>query len=44
MLHLFQNPSPLLIAGEILVGMSLRMFVAALAATFGDRIRQSVGR
>ena len=39
MLHLFLNPSPLLIAGEVLVGMSLPMFVAALIAAFGDRIR-----
>jgi hypothetical protein len=29
MLHLFPNPSPLLVAGEVLVGMSLPMFVAA---------------
>jgi hypothetical protein len=43
MLHLFLNPSPLLVAGEVLVGMSLPMFVAALVATFGDRIRQNVG-
>ena len=44
MLHLFLNPSPLLLAGEVLVGMSLPMFVAALVAAFGDRIRLSVGR
>jgi hypothetical protein len=44
MLHLFLNPSPLLVAGEVLVGMSLPMFVAALIAVFGDRIRLSVGR
>jgi len=44
MLHLFLNPSPLLVAGEVLVGMSLPMFVAALVAAFGDRIRLSVGR
>jgi hypothetical protein len=46
MLHLFLNPSPLLIAGEVLVGMSLPMFVAALIAAFGDRIwlRPPLGR
>jgi hypothetical protein len=44
MLHLFLNPSPLLAAGEFLVGMSLPMFVAALIAAFGDKIRVSVGR
>jgi hypothetical protein len=37
MLHMFLNPSPLL------VGLSLPMFVAALAA-FGDRIWLSPGR
>jgi hypothetical protein len=36
MLHLFLNPSPLLGAGEALIGMSLLMFVAALVAAFGD--------
>ena len=30
MLHLFLTPSPLLAAGEVLVGISLPMFVAAL--------------
>jgi hypothetical protein len=30
MLHLFLTPSPLLVAGEVLVGISLPMFVAAL--------------
>jgi hypothetical protein len=44
MLHLFLDPSPLLVAGEVLVGMSLPMFGAALVAAFGDRIRLSVGR
>jgi hypothetical protein len=44
MLHLFLNPSPLLVAGEILVGISLPMFAAALVAVFGERIRLSVGR
>jgi hypothetical protein len=46
MLHLFLNPSPLLVAGEVLVGMSLPMFVAALIAAFGDRIgvRPPLGR
>ena len=43
MLHLFLNPSPLLVAGEFLVGMSLPMFVAALIAVFGDRIRLTSG-
>ena len=42
MLHL--TPSPLLDAGEALVGISLPMFVAALIAAFGDRFKQSVGR
>ena len=41
MLHLFLNPSPLLAAGEFLVGMSLPMFVAALIATLGNRMRLS---
>ena len=44
MLHLFLTPSPLLAAGEVLVGISLPMFVAALIAAFGDRIRLNVGR
>src|ERR1700722_18141206 len=44
MLHLFLTPSPLLDAGEVLVGISLPMFVAALIAAFGDRFKQSVGR
>ena len=42
MLHL--TPSPLLDAGEVLVGISLPMFVAALIAAYGDRIRLSAGR
>ena len=41
MLHLFQTPSPLLVAGEVLV-ISLPMFVAALIAAFGDRFKQSI--
>jgi hypothetical protein len=44
MLHLFLTPSPLLVGGEVLVGMSLPMFVAALIVAFGDRIRLSGGR
>ena len=44
MLHLLLTPSPLPGAGEVLVGISLPMFVAALIAAFGDRIRLSVGR
>ena len=44
MLHLFLTPSPLLVAGEVLVGLSLPMFVAALIAAYGDRIRLSGGR
>ena len=43
MLHLFLTPSPLLVAGEALVGISLPMFVAALIAAFGHKIRLSVG-
>ena len=43
MLHLFLTPSPLLAAGEVLVGISLPMFVAALIAAYGDRIRLSGG-
>jgi hypothetical protein len=35
---------PLLVAGQVLVGFSLPMFVAALIAAFGDRFRQSIGR
>jgi hypothetical protein len=34
MLHLFLTPSPLLAAGEVLVGISLPMFVAALIAAY----------
>ena len=44
MLHLFLTPSPLFAAGEVLVGISLPMFVAALIAAYGDRIRLSGGR
>jgi hypothetical protein len=44
MLHLFLTPSPLLGTGEVLVGISLPMFVAALIAAYGHRIRLSVGR
>ena len=36
------DPSPLLATGEVLVGFSLPMFVAALIAAFGDRFKQSV--
>jgi hypothetical protein len=39
MLHLFLTPSPLLVGGEVLAGMSLPMFVAALIVAFGDRIK-----
>jgi hypothetical protein len=42
MLHLFLTPSPLLAAGEVLVGFSLPMVVAALIAAFGDRFKQSI--
>ena len=31
--------SPLLIGGEVLLGFSLTIFVGALIATFGDRMR-----
>jgi hypothetical protein len=41
MLHLFFTPSPLLVGGEVLAGMSLPMFVAALIVAFGDRIKLS---
>jgi hypothetical protein len=44
MLHLFVNPSSLLIAGEVLVGLSIPMFAAAMVAAYGDRIRLRVGR
>lgn len=44
MLHLFLTPSPLLGTGEVLVGISLPMFVAAMIAAYGDRIRLSGGR
>ena len=44
MVHLFLTPSPLLAAGEGLVGISLPMFVAALIAAYGDRIRLSGGQ
>jgi hypothetical protein len=36
------TPSPLLVAGEVLV-ISLPMFVAAVIAAFGDRFKQSIG-
>ena len=42
MVHLFLTPSPLLVAGEVLVGISLPMFVAALIAAHGERFKQSV--
>ena len=42
MLHLLLSPSPLLAAGEVLVGISLPMFVAALIAAYGDRFKQSI--
>jgi hypothetical protein len=41
MLHLLLTPSPLLVAGEVLVGMSLPIFVAALIVAFGHRIKLS---
>jgi hypothetical protein len=44
MLHLFLSPSPLLIAGEVILGLSIPMFVGALVAAFGDRVRPSDGR
>jgi hypothetical protein len=44
MVNLFLTPSPLLIAGEVLVGMSLPIFVAALIVAFGHRIKLSGGR
>jgi hypothetical protein len=43
MLHLFLSPSPLMIAGEVVLGLSIPMFVGALIAGFGDRIRLSAG-
>ena len=39
MVQLFLNPSSLLTAGELVLGLSLPMFVGALIAAFGDRIR-----
>ena len=33
--------STLLVSGEILLGFSLTIFVGAMIATFGDRIRMS---
>jgi hypothetical protein len=44
MLHLFLSPSPLLVAGEIVLGLSIPMFVGAIIAALGDRIRLSAGR
>ena len=44
MLHLFLAPSTLLVAEEVLVGISFPIFVAALIAAYGDRIRLSGGR
>jgi hypothetical protein len=41
MVHLFLTPSQLLVAGEVLVGVSLVMSVAALITAYGDRIRLS---
>jgi hypothetical protein len=43
MVHLFLNPSPLLIAGELVLGLSVPMFVGALIAAYGDRIRTGLG-
>jgi len=31
--------SPLFVAGEIVLGLSLTVFVGALIATFGDNVR-----
>jgi hypothetical protein len=39
MVHLFLNPSPLLVAGELVLGFSIPLFVTALIAAYGDRIR-----
>jgi hypothetical protein len=44
MLHLFLSPSPLLIAGEVVLGLSIPIFVGALIAAFGDRMRPIAGR
>jgi hypothetical protein len=41
MVHLFLNPSPLLVAGELVLALSVPMFVGALIAAFGDRMRLS---
>jgi hypothetical protein len=42
--HLILNPSPLLIAGEVVLGLSVPMLVGALIATFGYKLRLSGGR
>lgn len=44
MLHLFMSSSPLLIAGEIVLGLSIPMFVGAIIAAFGDKMRLNAGR
>ena len=41
MVHLFLNPSQLLVVGELVLGLSVPMFVGALIAAFGDRMRLS---
>ena len=38
MVQLFLNPSSLLTAGELVLGLSLPMFVGALIAAFGDEL------
>jgi hypothetical protein len=41
MYHPFLNPSPLLIAGEVVLGLSVPVLVKALIPTFGDELRLS---
>jgi hypothetical protein len=38
MIHLLLNASPLFLAGEFALGLSLTMFLRALIIAFGDRI------
>lgn len=44
MLHLFMSPSPLLVAGEIVLGLSIPMMVEGLILAFGDRMRLNGGQ
>jgi hypothetical protein len=44
MLHLLMSQSPLMVAGEIALGLCIPLFVEGLILAFGDRIRIHAGR